>query len=79
MYSTQAHPKNEQQNTNNKYRGIHIDNFRPTIFLSLALCVSVFFILRLSSYGKYLCNSGISQLSENHYRYVQRQHFNIKY
>jgi uncharacterized membrane protein len=42
MYSIQAHPKNEQQNTNNKYRGIHIDNFRLTIFLSLALCVSFF-------------------------------------
>jgi hypothetical protein len=42
MYSTQAHPKNEQQNTNNKYRGIHIDNFRLTICLSLALCASFF-------------------------------------
>jgi hypothetical protein len=46
MFSTQAHPKNAQQNTDNKYRGINIEHLRLTIFLSSALCF--FFLFYVS-------------------------------
>jgi hypothetical protein len=67
MYWTQAHPKNAQQNTNNKYRGIHIENLRLTIFLYSALCLE-FRIVSTSQLYQFIgqCRSRPTIIEEMH-------------